>query len=68
MHASRQSICWGASTHTIAANEAFDIVNGDVFRWRWMWSRLAGWFGLDAAAFDGTIEPVESQMAVDADI
>lgn len=57
-----------ASTNAIAANEAFNIVNGDVFRWSWMWSRLADWFGLDAAPFDGTIEPLASQMDGDADI
>jgi nucleoside-diphosphate-sugar epimerase len=57
-----------ASTNAIAANEAFNIVNGDVFRWRWMWSRLADWFGLDAAPFDGTVQPLESQMAGDAAI
>jgi nucleoside-diphosphate-sugar epimerase len=57
-----------ASTNATAANEAFNIVNGDVFRWRWMWSRLADWFGLDAAPFDGMVQPLESQMAGDADI
>jgi nucleoside-diphosphate-sugar epimerase len=57
-----------ASTHAVAANEAFNIVNGDVFRWRWMWSRLADWFGLDAAAFDGTVQTLETQMAGDAEI
>jgi len=57
-----------ASTHAIAANEAFNIVNGDVFRWSWMWSRLADGFGLDSAPFDGTVQPLESQMAGDAEI
>jgi len=57
-----------ASTHDVAANEAFNIVNGDVFRWSWMWSRIADWFGIDATPFDGTVEPLESQMANDAGI
>jgi len=57
-----------ASTNDVAANEAFNIVNGDVFRWSWMWSRIADWFGIDATPFDGTVEPLESQMANDAGI
>jgi nucleoside-diphosphate-sugar epimerase len=55
-----------ASTTPAAANEAFNVVNGDVFRWSWMWSRLASWFGLEAAPFDGEVIPLERQMADDA--
>jgi hypothetical protein len=31
-----------------------------------MWSRIADWFGLEAAPFDGTVRPLEQQMANDA--
>ncbi|WP_278445347.1 SDR family oxidoreductase [Stutzerimonas kunmingensis] len=55
---------WAASTPA-AANQAFNVVNGDVFRWKWMWSRIAEWFGIDAAPFDGPA-PLEQQMAGDA--
>ncbi|CUU15694.1 putative oligopeptide transporter (OPT) family protein [Bradyrhizobium sp. RT9b] len=37
---------WAATTG-VARNNAFNVVNGDVFRWSWMWARLAGWFGFD---------------------
>ncbi len=37
-----------ASTTPEARNEAFNVVNGDVFRWSWMWGRLADWFGARA--------------------
>ena len=57
-----------ASTTPAAANEAFNIVNGDVFRWSWMWSRIAEWFDIQPAAFDGTLLPLEQQMANDAAI
>ena len=30
-----------ASTSPAGRNQAFNVVNGDVFRWSWMWSRLA---------------------------
>jgi nucleoside-diphosphate-sugar epimerase len=55
------------ATETPAAHDkAFNVVNGDVFRWQWMWSRIAAWFGLDASPFDGTMRPLERQMADDA--
>ena len=41
---------WAATTPA-ARNQALHIVNGDVFRWSWMWERLAGWFGLEAVPF-----------------
>jgi nucleoside-diphosphate-sugar epimerase len=52
-----------ASTTPAARNEAFNIVNGDVFRWSWMWERLAGWFGLEPAPFSGEVIPLETQLA-----
>jgi nucleoside-diphosphate-sugar epimerase len=36
------------------ANEAFNIVNGDTFRWRDVWPLLAGHFGLPA----GSVRPM----------
>jgi nucleoside-diphosphate-sugar epimerase len=55
-----------ASTTPSAADQAFNVVNGDVFRWQWMWSRLAEWFGLEPAPFTGEVRPLEGQMADDA--
>ena len=43
---------WAATTPA-ARDQAFNVVNGDVFRWSWMWTRLAGWFGLQPAPFPG---------------
>jgi nucleoside-diphosphate-sugar epimerase len=53
---------WAATTDA-ARNQAFNVVNGDVFRWSWMWTRLAGWFGLQAAPFSGEGIPLERQLA-----
>jgi nucleoside-diphosphate-sugar epimerase len=53
---------WAATTER-ARNQAFNVVNGDVFRWSWMWSRLAGWFGIEAASFPGSSKPLERQLA-----
>ena len=58
-------LVWATVTPT-AANEAFNVVNGDVFRWQWMWSRIAEWFDIEPAPFDGTVLPLEAQMQDDA--
>ena len=51
-----------ASTSEAGRNQDFNIVNGDVFRWKWMWSRIADYFGVEAVAFDGEVRPLESRM------
>lgn len=38
-----------ASPTPCAYDRAFNIVNGDIFRWKWMWSRIAEWFDIKAA-------------------
>ncbi len=60
-------LVWAATTPA-AQNQAFNVVNGDVFRWKWMWARIAEWFDIPVAAFDGTGLPLEVQMADDGDI
>ncbi|WP_420141954.1 SDR family oxidoreductase [Sphingomonas sp.] len=50
-----------------AQDQAFNVVNGDVFRWQWMWGRIANWFGIEATPFDGTVRPLEQQMVDDGD-
>ncbi|GGK72181.1 SDR family oxidoreductase [Rufibacter glacialis] len=57
-----------ASTTEGARNEAFNIVNGDYFRWKWLWPRLATWFGVEAMGFDRTIRPLEVEIANDAPV
>ncbi|TDH61514.1 SDR family oxidoreductase [Dankookia rubra] len=53
---------WAATTPA-ARDLAFNVVNGDVFRWSWMWGRIAGWFGLAPAAYPGEPTPLERQLA-----
>ncbi len=60
-----RQMLWAATTPA-ASNQAFNVVNGDVFRWSWMWGRIAGWFGIEAQPFDGVVRPLEQQMADDA--
>ena len=60
-----KQLVWAADTDA-AKNEAFNIVNGDVFRWSWLWPKLAEWFGVEAAGYNGQIQPLETAMAQDA--
>jgi nucleoside-diphosphate-sugar epimerase len=66
-HLLARHILWAATTPA-AANEAFNVVNGDIFRWRWMWSRIADWFGVEPVPFDEVVRPLEQQLAGDAPI
>ena len=52
-----------AATDEHTADEAFNVVNGDVFRWRSLWPRLAAEFGVEPAGFDTEPQPLEKQMA-----
>ena len=39
--------------HEAGRDEAFNIANGDVFRWRWLWPQIAAYFGLEWEGFEG---------------
>ncbi|HEX8609503.1 MAG TPA: NAD-dependent dehydratase, partial [Pedobacter sp.] len=62
-----EHLIW-ASTTDAARNEAFNVVNGDVFRWNWLWKRLAAYFGVEPVGFSGSIQSLEQEMLNDADI
>src|ERR1700678_3030018 len=53
---------WAATTPA-GQNQAFNVVNGDVFRWSWMWERIARWFDVAPADFPGAGTPLELQLA-----
>lgn len=39
-----------AATHPQCANQAFNITNGDLFRWNEMWPKIARFFDMETAA------------------
>jgi nucleoside-diphosphate-sugar epimerase len=43
-----RAMTW-AATEPAAANQAFNVNNGDLFRWEEMWPRLASYFDLEVA-------------------
>jgi nucleoside-diphosphate-sugar epimerase len=52
---------WAATTKA-ARNQAFNVVNGDIIRWSWMWERLAGWFGIKPAPLAEKPAPLEPKL------
>jgi nucleoside-diphosphate-sugar epimerase len=57
-----EQMVW-AATREAGRDEAFNVVNGDVFRWRWMWSRIAEYFGVEPVGPGAVPQPLEQQMA-----
>ena len=57
-----KQLLWAATTPS-AANQAYNTVNGDVFRWRRMWGHVAAALGVEAAPYPGHPQPLEQQMA-----
>ena len=57
-----------AATAEAARNQAFNVVNGDVFRWSWLWPKIAADFGIEAAPYPGRPSPLEPQMAGDGPV
>ncbi len=53
-------LVWAATTPS-AQNQDYNVVNGDVFRWQWMWGEIAAYFGIEAAPFAGE-QPLEGRM------
>ena len=51
-----------ASTTPAGRDQAFNIVNGDIFRWRWMWQQIAGYFGLEPVGPPPEGAPLEPRM------
>jgi nucleoside-diphosphate-sugar epimerase len=57
-----EQILWCA-TDERGQNEAFNIANGDVFRWRWLWPQVAQHFGLPWEGYEGEPRTLEVAMA-----
>src|SRR6202012_5800276 len=53
---------WSA-TDPRSANEALNIVNGDVFRWKRMWEVVADALEVKPAPYPGQPTPLEESMA-----
>ena len=56
-----KQLIWAASTEE-ARNTAFNVVNGDVFRWKWLWERIANYFDVEYEGYNGTVRSLDLQM------
>lgn len=56
-------IIW-AAINPEAHNQAFNITNGDVFRWKWLWPKIAEWFQIEFEGYSGTIKPLEAELNI----
>ena len=54
-----RAMVWTATTPS-AANEAFNITNGDFTRWRYLWPRIAAFFGMEV----GPVQSVHLQTVM----
>jgi nucleoside-diphosphate-sugar epimerase len=54
-------LVWSA-TNPGAKNQAFNTVNGDIFRWRQMWPKLAEDLGIESAEYPGKPTPLDGRM------
>jgi nucleoside-diphosphate-sugar epimerase len=57
-----------AATSEAGRNQDFNVVNGDIFRWKWLWPRIAAYFGVEPAAYQGSAQPLAETMAKAAPI
>lgn len=57
-----------SSTAPAAANTAFNVVNGDVFRWKRLWRQIAEYFGIEVGVYPGEARSLAQTLAnIDAD-
>jgi nucleoside-diphosphate-sugar epimerase len=57
-----KQMLWAATTDS-ARNHAFNIVNGDLFRWSWLWPRLARYFKIESAPYSGVPSSLTVRLA-----
>jgi len=56
-----EQILWAAGNDA-GRDQAFNIANGDAFRWRWLWPQVAEHFGLEWEGFSGEPRTLEKAM------
>jgi nucleoside-diphosphate-sugar epimerase len=54
-------LVWAATTPA-AADLAFNVANGDVFRWRWLWPRLAELLQVRPEGYADRVRPLSEQL------
>jgi hypothetical protein len=52
---------WAAQAEALPS-QAYNVANGDLFRWRWMWPRIAGLLDVKPEGYEGRPRPLGDQM------
>ena len=52
---------WAAQTEALLS-QAYNVANGDLFRWRWMWPRIAELLDVKPEGYEGRPRPLDDQM------
>jgi nucleoside-diphosphate-sugar epimerase len=52
---------WTAHTEALPS-QAYNVANGDLFRWRWMWPRIAELLDVKPEGYEARPRPLEEQM------
>ncbi|MDR2222905.1 MAG: SDR family oxidoreductase [Flavobacteriaceae bacterium] len=62
-----KQLVWAATTES-AFNQAFNVTNGDVFRWKQLWEELANYFQIPFEGYKDQIRPLEPILAQKSDV
>ena len=62
-----KQLIW-ASTTEGTKNQAFNITNGDIFRWKWLWKKIADYFQIEFEGYDNNIRPLEQELQNDQEL
>jgi len=57
-----EHLLWEA-TAIQAGDNAFNVVNGDVFRWDNMWKKIADYFGVSVGEYPGHAQPLSDRLS-----
>ncbi|MFD7551366.1 SDR family oxidoreductase [Streptomyces sp. NPDC059816] len=57
-----RQMVWAATTQGLPS-QAYNTANGDTFRWRWMWPRIAELLDVEPEGYADRPRPLEEQMA-----
>lgn len=62
-----KQLIWASKTDA-TKNQAFNITNGDIFRWKWLWEKIADYFQIGFEGFDNEIRPLEKELQNDQNL
>lgn len=62
-----EQMIWATETPD-ANNQAFNTANGDIFRWKWLWPKIAAYFNVEYTGYTSAINPLEKILSDKQDV